>query len=130
MLPDLGVLYRDHAASVWRYARARVPSDADAEDVTSDVFARAMRSTHTFETDRRTPRAWLMGIARHATADWCRLRSPEHLPADVPDQPTGGAYAHPHRVRAAGLDQGLRIPSTPARLTRQRRSTKPRIRNS
>src|SRR3546814_13090024 len=91
MLPDLGVLYRDHAASVWRYARARVPSDADAEDVTSDVFARAMRSTHTFETDKGTPRAWLMGIARNATADWWHRRSPERLPAAVPEPPPGGA---------------------------------------
>lgn len=34
---DVGVLYRDHATKVWRYVRARVPSDADAEDVTSEV---------------------------------------------------------------------------------------------
>ena len=44
MLPELGALYQEHAAAVWRYARSRLPTDADAEDVTSDVLARAMRS--------------------------------------------------------------------------------------
>lgn len=85
MLPDLGVLYADHAPAVWRYARARVPTDADAEDVTSDVFTRAMRSNHTYSAAAGTPRAWLMGIARHASADWWRRRGPEDPHPAVPE---------------------------------------------
>lgn len=85
MLPDLGELYRDHAAPVWRYVRARLPSDADAEDVTSDVFARAMRSTHTYDPERGTPRGWLMGVARHAVGDFWRRRGPEEPSADPPE---------------------------------------------
>ena len=96
MLPDLGVLYADHAPAVWRYARARVPTDADAEDVTSDVFARAMRSNHTYVEGAGSPRAWLMGIARHASADWWRHRRPEDPHPAVPevqadDDPATGA---------------------------------------
>ncbi|HYZ97789.1 MAG TPA: sigma-70 family RNA polymerase sigma factor [Acidimicrobiales bacterium] len=87
MLPDLGALYEDHAPSVWRYARARLPTDADAEDVTSDVFIRAARSTHTFDPERGSPRAWLMGIARNAAADWWRRRTPDAPNARVPDVP-------------------------------------------
>lgn len=85
MLPELSALYQDHAAAVWRYTRSRVPTDADAEDVTSDVFARAMRSTHTYDPARGTPRAWLTGIARHSTTDWWRRRRPEDPHADLPD---------------------------------------------
>jgi RNA polymerase sigma factor (sigma-70 family) len=85
MAPELGVMYRDHAAAVWRYARARLPSDADADDLTSDVFARALRSAPGFDAARGNPRMWLMGIARHATADWYRRRSPEDPRAEVPD---------------------------------------------
>lgn len=88
MLPELGVLYREHAAAVWRYTRTRLPTDADAEDVTSDVFARALRSGHTYDPARGTPRAWLMGIARHACADWWRRRRPEDPVAQTPDQAT------------------------------------------
>jgi RNA polymerase sigma-70 factor (ECF subfamily) len=83
MLPELGVLYREHAAAVWRFTRSRLPTDADAEDVTSEVFARAMRSTHTFESSRGTPRAWLIGIARNTANDWWRKRRPED-PVEAP----------------------------------------------
>lgn len=85
MLPDPGALYRDHAASVWRYARARLPTDADAEDVTSDVFSRALRSARTFDPQHGSSAAWVMGIARHATADWWRRRGPEAPVAQPPD---------------------------------------------
>lgn len=85
MLPELGVLYREHAAAVWRLTRSRLPTDADAEDVTSDVFARAMRSTHTYDPAKGSPRAWLAGIARNATADWWRKQRPEDPFGAVPD---------------------------------------------
>ena len=88
MLPELGVLYREHAAAVWRYTRSRLPTDADAEDVTSDVFARAMRSTHSFDPAKGSPRAWLMGIARFACADWWRHRRPEDPRASLPEAAT------------------------------------------
>jgi RNA polymerase sigma-70 factor, ECF subfamily len=88
MGPELGVMYRDHAAVVWRYARARLPSDADADDLTSDVFDRALRSAASYDVVRGNPRMWLMGIARHATADWYRRRSPEDPRAEVPDTAT------------------------------------------
>ena len=85
MALELGVMYRDHAAAVWRYARSRLPSDADADDLTSDVFARALRSAAGYDAARGNPRMWLMGIARHAAADWYRRRSPEDPRAEVPD---------------------------------------------
>ena len=88
MAPELGVMYRDHAAAVWRYARSRLPSDADADDLTSDVFARAVRSAAGYDASRGNPRMWLMGIARHAAADWYRRRAPEDPRADVPDGAT------------------------------------------
>lgn len=89
MLPELGALYQEHAAAVWRYARSRLPTDADAEDVTSDVFARAMRSTHTYDATKGSPRAWLTGITRNAVGDWWRRRKPEDLVADPPDRAAG-----------------------------------------
>lgn len=85
MLPELSALYREHAAAVWRYTRSRLPTDADAEDVTSDVFARAMRSTHTYDPGKGSPRAWLTGIARNAVGDWWRRRKPEDPHGDLPD---------------------------------------------
>ena len=104
MAPELGVMYRDHAAAVWRYARSRLPTDADADDLTSDVFARALRSVASFDPSRGNPRMWLMGIARHAAADWYRRRAPEEPHADVPDRITEDEPAD-QVLRAAGAGE-------------------------
>lgn len=94
MIPDPGSLYREHATAVWRYARARVPTDADAEDVTSEVFARAIRSAETYSPDRGTSGAWVIGIARNTVADFWRRRRPEDPTDAVPESgATGGTGA-------------------------------------
>lgn len=72
-------VYREHAAPIWRYVRARLASDADAEDVTSDVFLRALRSWDRFDPSRGSLRGWLIGIARNAVADWWRARGEEPM---------------------------------------------------
>ncbi len=108
MALELGVMYRDHAAAVWRYARSRLPSDADADDLTSDVFARALRSAPRYDAARGNPRMWLMGIARHATADWYRHRSPEDPRAEVPDAASDDEpAAHVERAEGTGEVRAL-----------------------
>jgi len=77
----LAAIYEQHVSSVWRYARARVPDHADAEDVTSEVFARAARAWDRYDPARGSVGAWLAGIAHHVVADWWRGRGPE-LPVD------------------------------------------------
>ncbi|MDZ5620245.1 sigma-70 family RNA polymerase sigma factor [Nocardioides sp. HM23] len=74
-------IYREHVTPVWRYVRLRVPSDSDAEDVTSQVFEKALRSWSSYDTARGTVGGWLVGIARHAVADWWRKHGRE-LPFD------------------------------------------------
>src|SRR3989449_11599574 len=51
--------------AVYAYVAYRMGPGADADDVTSDVFERALRSRDSFDPDRGTPTAWLIGIARH-----------------------------------------------------------------
>ncbi len=86
-------LYREHAAPVWRYVRSRLPGDVDAEDVTSDVFLRAHRSLDRFDPERGNERAWLVGIARHAVADWYRRRGREDPMEHLPEQAIGDPMA-------------------------------------
>ncbi len=104
MPTSLDDLYREHAAPVWRYVRARLPGDADAEDVTSDVFLRAHRSLDRYDAAQGTPRAWLIGIARHAVADWWRRRGREDPMADPPAgaDPAEGPGAAVERAEVAG----------------------------
>lgn len=107
MSADVGTMYRVHAARVWRYVRARLPSDADAEDVTSDVFMRAIRSHDRFDASRGTEGAWITGIARHAVADWWRRRRPEDPTDDVPnaraDTSDGPEAAAERAAESAGV---------------------------
>lgn len=78
-------LYEAYVEPVWRYVRSRVPDHHDAQDVTSDAFARAWRSWPRFDPGRGTPAGWLFGIVRHAVADWWRRAPRQAAPRDPLD---------------------------------------------
>lgn len=86
---DFESWYADHRASVYRYVRFRVSSRAAAEDVTSEVFLKALRSLDRYDPDRAAPRTWLLRIARNAVTDHLRSlrrRGSLHVSLDrVPD---------------------------------------------
>ena len=86
-------MYREHVAGVWRYVRTRVPGAADADDVTAEVFVKAMRSWDRFDDRRDSVGAWLIGIARHVVADWWARRSREVPVAEV-DLGDAGVYVY------------------------------------
>jgi RNA polymerase sigma-70 factor (ECF subfamily) len=54
---------------VYSYVAYRIGDGAAAEDVTSDVFERALRYRDRFDGHRGEPVAWLLGIARRCVAD-------------------------------------------------------------
>lgn len=64
--------FRRHYAEVYRFVRRRARSDADAEDLTQQVFADAAAS---LPCDGRPPIAWLYAVARRRFADAARRDS-------------------------------------------------------
>src|SRR5438445_10670936 len=60
--PDFADVYREQLLPVWRYVRSRIPDRHEAEDVTSDVFARAWRSWGRFDAGRGPVAPWLLSI--------------------------------------------------------------------
>src|SRR6266581_9159584 len=66
-----GALYDRHVEAVYRYVYYRVRDDAEAEDLTSDVFMRALRAISRYEP-RQAFLAWLYRIARNAVIDRSR----------------------------------------------------------
>ena len=48
---------------VYAYVAYRVGNRADAEDITSDTFERALRYRDSFDSKKGDPIAWLLGIA-------------------------------------------------------------------
>ncbi|HEV8534685.1 MAG TPA: sigma-70 family RNA polymerase sigma factor [Candidatus Limnocylindria bacterium] len=63
-----GALYDRYVEAVYRYVYYRVRNDADAEDLVSDVFMRALRAIPRYEP-RVAFLAWLYRIARNAVID-------------------------------------------------------------
>ena len=52
--------------AVYAYVAYRVGPGPDAEDITSDVFERALRYRESYDPKRGEPMAWLIGIARRS----------------------------------------------------------------
>ena len=69
----LATLYDRHGRLVYSLARAIVNADADAEEVTEDVFVALWTSPERFDQNRGSLRGWLATIARTRALD--RLRS-------------------------------------------------------
>lgn len=87
--PDFSLWYHSHRETVFRYVRFRVATREAAEDVTSEVFMKALRSLKRYDPDRASPRTWLLRIARNAVTDHLRSlrrRGSLHVSLDrVPD---------------------------------------------
>jgi len=87
--PNFAQWHRDHRAAVYSYVRFRVATREMAEDVTSEVFLKALRSIKRYDAKRAAPRTWLLRIARNAVTDHLRSlrrRGSLHVSLDrVPD---------------------------------------------
>jgi RNA polymerase sigma-70 factor (ECF subfamily) len=80
-LADPGPLIR----RVYAYVAYRIGDGAEAEDVTSETFERALRYRASYDPRRGEPAAWLIGIARRCI-EGARLRpQPLEHPDETPD---------------------------------------------
>jgi len=64
--------YEAHGRAIYSYLRFHLASAAQAEDLTADVFLRALRAAGRFDPARGSARAWLFHIARNALRDHLR----------------------------------------------------------
>jgi RNA polymerase sigma-70 factor (ECF subfamily) len=100
-----GVLYDRYVSAVYRYVFYRVRSEAEAEDVTSDVFIRALRAIPKYEP-RQAFLAWLYRIARNAVIDRSRRRAARIQVTfeDALAHPMGDQTVDPNAGLLAGSD--------------------------
>ena len=71
-------LYREQWSRVANYVRFRLGPD-EADDVASEVFARAWAHRPDYDPRRGAPSTWLWGIARNVTSDRVRRAEPQTL---------------------------------------------------
>lgn len=94
---------------VYAYVAYRLGDGPDAEDVTSEVFERALRYRESYDARKGDPAAWLIGIARRCVADAAlSLRPPEPRLHDVREEPDPAVPAVERltvRAAVASLDE-------------------------
>ena len=71
-----GELYDRHFQQIYRFVFSRVREQAAAEDVTSEVFMKALKSLPRYQHTGRPFSAWLYQIAVNAVADRYRADRP------------------------------------------------------
>src|SRR3990172_5502694 len=89
----LSALYRRHVAPIYRFVLAQVREVADAEDLTSETFARMVRGIGRFRGEASF-KNWLYQIARNAVRNHRRSSAyrrvsplgPEHIAAEPEEQ--------------------------------------------
>ena len=106
-------LYDLHLDAVYRYAFYRLRTDAEAEDVTSEVFHRALVAMPKYEP-RRPFLAFLYGIARHVVADQLRSARPQASFSEAIAHPSDTAGPEDTAVR---MDDARHLRAAIARLT-------------
>ena len=89
-----GLLYDRHVDAIYRYVYYRVRDDAEAEDLTSDVFMRALKAMPRYEP-RQAFLAWLYRIARNAVIDRARRGKKQVSYEDALDHPTPDQIVDP-----------------------------------
>jgi RNA polymerase sigma-70 factor, ECF subfamily len=117
----LAELYRLHQPTIHRYIARRVHNRDLADDLTQDVFVRAIRALPGFQWTGRPVEAWLTTIARNLIADHAkRAATQREIPVDDPatlrhpavpgveEQVLAGLDGRPVRVAVAALRQAWR----------------------
>ena len=78
----IGDLYHLHVQAVYRYIATRVSSPELAEDITSDVFVRALETLATYEPRGVPFLGWLYRIAHGRVVDHYRSRKTGEQPLE------------------------------------------------
>jgi RNA polymerase sigma factor (sigma-70 family) len=74
--------------SVYSFVAYRIGAGPDADDVTGEVFERALRYRRSYDPAKGSPLQWLIGIARSTLAD--RALNRVETVTDMPDTPAPG----------------------------------------
>ena len=68
-------IYLEYREKVLRYVRKRVHNEADAEDVTSDIFLKVLSSLDSYDEEKSTLSTWIYTITHNAVCNYYREQS-------------------------------------------------------
>ena len=90
-LSAFGQVYEAYYLRVYRYAAARVGQGAAAEDITQEVFLKALNSLHRFKFTGPPFTAWLFRIAHNLVIDRARHHKAAAAATSGPPAPLDNA---------------------------------------
>lgn len=80
-----GVLYDRYLDKIYRFVYYKTFSKETAEDITSDIFHKALVKIGSYDSEKGTFSAWIYRIARNSVIDYYRTNKPEVSIDDVFD---------------------------------------------
>jgi RNA polymerase sigma-70 factor (ECF subfamily) len=109
-------LVRRHQKGVWRVVRRYIKRDADAADVTQQVFVRAFKALAAFR-GAASVRSWLYRIAINCSLTWIRDHRRE-TPTEIGDDSLDASLIEPPVApgRIASGQEGLALRAAIAQL--------------
>ena len=75
-------IYLEYREKVFRYVRGKVVSEADAEDVTSEIFLKVLSSLDSYDEEKATLSTWIYTITHNTVCNYYREQSKRALPID------------------------------------------------
>ena len=76
-----GILYDRYIKHIYRFVYYKTFVKENAEDLTSDIFHKALKNIHSFKKEKGSFSTWLYQIARNSVIDYYRTRK-ENVPFD------------------------------------------------
>ena len=83
---DLDRIYTEYSGKVMGYIRARIRSNAEAEDLHSEVFEKILKKIEEFDPSKASLNTWIFTITRNTVIDHFRRSKPsEELDENLSD---------------------------------------------
>ena len=101
-----GELYDHYFGQIYRFVYSRLRDQDAAEDVTSEVFFKALRAIHRYRPSGHPFSAWLYQISVNAIADHYRAKRPE---SDLDAAVAVATPGAPLDERVAQRDEAARV---------------------
>ena len=95
-------LYEEHFDKIYRYVALRIGDQMEAEDLTQQVFVKALQSISSFKWKGIPFSAWLFRIAHNQVVDYFRKK--KRYATSPLDESLAGSYTDPQLAAERKLD--------------------------
>ena len=111
-----GPLYDTHFERIYAFVTRRMGDRDKAEDLTSEVFHKALANLKGYTWTGAPFAAWLFRIAANAVSDQLKRTAREPLNMDDPPEPTGGPEQEEAEARARLFQLVEKLPAEQRRV--------------